>query len=195
MIHPCLTLSDIRYVSRVKWSNQGKGVAIEKGALWSPSTTVANLTYLFLIKCFKHVHILSSFLEDILIRTQQVITLQIKVDLGVMITKWYSILAGDSELEFQHFGCLNTQENPLVVWRLFLLLVYQSQLRHKLAVLVWILSMGEIVSLVCPRGVMVKAMDCEIVISEFELQSRYYLHFRTNTFGKGMNPLNLPSVG
>ena len=24
---PCLTLSDIRYVSRVKWSNPGKGVA------------------------------------------------------------------------------------------------------------------------------------------------------------------------
>ncbi len=25
----------------------------------------------------------------------------------------------------------------------------------------------------CPRGVMVKAMDCGIVVSEFELQSRY----------------------
>ena len=27
LIHPCLTLSNIRYVSRVKWSNPGKGVA------------------------------------------------------------------------------------------------------------------------------------------------------------------------
>ena len=27
MIPPCLTLSNIRYVSRVKWSNSGKGVA------------------------------------------------------------------------------------------------------------------------------------------------------------------------
>ena len=26
MIHPCLTLSSIRHVSRVKWSNPGKGV-------------------------------------------------------------------------------------------------------------------------------------------------------------------------
>ena len=42
---------------------------------------------------------------------------------------------------------------------------------------------------------MVKAMDCEIVISEFELQSRYYMHFPTNTFGKGMNPLILPAMG
>ena len=25
----------------------------------------------------------------------------------------------------------------------------------------------------CPRGVMVKAMDCRIVVSEFVLQSRY----------------------
>ena len=27
MMPPCLTLSNIRYVSRVKWSNPGKGVA------------------------------------------------------------------------------------------------------------------------------------------------------------------------
>ena len=46
-----LTLSNIRYVSRVKWRNPGKGVvpslhlsvvAIEKGAFWPPSTMVAN---------------------------------------------------------------------------------------------------------------------------------------------------------
>ena len=40
----------------------------------------------------------------------------------------------------------------------------------------------------CPRGVMVKAIDCEVVVSEFVLQSRYYVHFRANTLGKGMNP-------
>ena len=33
----------------------------------------------------------------------------------------------------------------------------------------------------CPRGVMVKAMDCGIVVCEFVLQSRYYVHFRANT--------------
>ena len=27
MIHPCLTHSNIRYISRVKWSNPGKGIA------------------------------------------------------------------------------------------------------------------------------------------------------------------------
>ena len=32
--------------------------------------------------------------------------------------------------------------------------------------------------------------DCEIVVSEFKLQSRYYVHFRANTLGKGMNPLS-----
>ena len=30
----------------------------------------------------------------------------------------------------------------------------------------------------CPRGVMVKAMDYGIVVHEFVLQSRYYVHFR-----------------
>ena len=42
----------------------------------------------------------------------------------------------------------------------------------------------------CPHGVMFKVMDCRIV-----LQSRYYVHFRANTLGKGMNPLILPDMG
>ena len=46
--------------------------------------------------------------------------------------------------------------------------------------------------LIPSRGVMVKAMHCGIVVREFVLQSRYYVHFRTNTLGKGMNPLILP---
>ena len=48
---------------------------------------------------------------------------------------------------------------------------------------------------VCVCGVMFKAMDCGIVVSEFVLQSRYYVHFRANTLGKGMNPLILPAMG
>ena len=47
----------------------------------------------------------------------------------------------------------------------------------------------------CPRGVMVKAMECEIVVSEFELQSFYYVNFRRNTFEKDMNLLILPAEG
>ena len=44
----------------------------------------------------------------------------------------------------------------------------------------------------CPRGVMVKAMVCRIVVSEFEFQSRYYAHVRASTLGKGMNPRYTP---
>ena len=40
---------------------------------------------------------------------------------------------------------------------------------------------------------MVKAMDCGIVVSEFVLQSRYYVPFRANTLGKCMNPLKKPN--
>ena len=47
----------------------------------------------------------------------------------------------------------------------------------------------------CPRGVMVKAMDCGIVVHEFVLQLCYYVHFRANTLGKGINPLILPAMG
>ena len=34
----------------------------------------------------------------------------------------------------------------------------------------------------CPCGGMVKAMDCRIVVSKFEFQLRYYVHFRTNKY-------------
>ena len=47
----------------------------------------------------------------------------------------------------------------------------------------------------CPCGIMVKAMNCGIVVSEFVLQSRYYVHFQANTLGKGMNPLILSAMG
>ena len=30
---------------------------------------------------------------------------------------------------------------------------------------------------------------CEIVVSEFELRSRYYIHFPTNNLGKDMDSL------
>ena len=45
------------------------------------------------------------------------------------------------------------------------------------------------------RGVMAKAMDCRIVVRKFVFQSRYYVHFKANTLGKGMNPLILPAMG
>ena len=56
----------------------------------------------------------------------------------------------------------------------------------------WITFPTQPYTLGCPRGVMVKAMNCGIVVREFVLQSRYYVHFRANTLGKGMNPLILP---
>ena len=47
----------------------------------------------------------------------------------------------------------------------------------------------------CYGGVMVKELDHGIVVSEFKLQSRNYVHFQTNTFGKGMNLSNPPCYG
>ena len=43
--------------------------------------------------------------------------------------------------------------------------------------------------------IMVKAIDSGIVLSEVKLPSRYCIHFRANTLGKGMNPLILPAMG
>ena len=36
---------------------------------------------------------------------------------------------------------------------------------------------------------MAKVVDSDTVVSEFELLLRYYVHFRTNTFRRGMNPI------
>ena len=47
----------------------------------------------------------------------------------------------------------------------------------------------------CPRGIMVKVIDCGIIVREFVLQWCYYVHFRANTLGKGMNPIILPAMG
>ena len=46
-----------------------------------------------------------------------------------------------------------------------------------------------------PRGVMVKSLDYELEVSEFEFQSHLYVYFRTNTLGKGMNHLIFPATG
>ena len=35
--------------------------------------------------------------------------------------------------------------------------------------------------------VVAKVLDCDIVVSEFELQSCYYVNFPINTLRKGMN--------
>ena len=37
------------------------------------------------------------------------------------------------------------------------------------------------------RGVVAKVLFCYIIVNEFEFQSCYYIHFRTNTIGKGIN--------
>ena len=42
---------------------------------------------------------------------------------------------------------------------------------------------------------MVKATDGGIVVSEFELLSLYYVYFRINSLGKGMNHFILSDMG
>ena len=38
-----------------------------------------------------------------------------------------------------------------------------------------------------PHEVLTNALNCDIVLSDFELQLSYNVHLRTNTLGKGMN--------
>ena len=74
---------------------------------------------------------------------------------------------------------------------------WQESVCNMMMMIVYILVHVCCVQLIegCPRGVMVKAMECGIVVSDFILQSHYYDHFQANTLGKGMNPLILPAMG
>ena len=44
------------------------------------------------------------------------------------------------------------------------------------------------------RGVVANVLDCDIVVSEFALQSYYYIHFQTNTLEKYMNSIFLTTA-
>ena len=46
----------------------------------------------------------------------------------------------------------------------------------------------------CSHGVAVDLLSWEIIVHKIELQSRYYVHFLTDTDRKGMNPLILPDL-
>ena len=43
--------------------------------------------------------------------------------------------------------------------------------------------------------VVAEELDCDIVISKFELQSRYCVPFQTNILGKVMGPFIPPAMG
>ena len=45
------------------------------------------------------------------------------------------------------------------------------------------------IDMVGSRGEVANVLGCNIVVSEFELQLRYYIHFQTNTLGKHINSL------
>ena len=87
------------------------------------------------------------------------------------------LLNSDLRFEFRGLNSIKKRETT------FHFFAFQCYVRYKN------LSGG------CPRGVMVKAMDCGIVVCEFVLQLRYYVHFQANTVGKGMNPLIFPAMG
>ena len=69
----------------------------------------------------------------------------------------------------------------------------------QLYLIVWVMTNHQVKQLRtfwrCPHGVMVKVMDGGIVVSEFELQLRYYIHLQTITLGKSMNLLIPPAMG
>ena len=86
----------------------------------------------------------------------------------------------------KHFG---THQVPLILYIAYVYFVYAVEVIFIYACINLKVIWGG------ARSVMVKAMDCGIVVSEFVLQSRYYVHFRAYVLGKGMNPLILPAMG
>ena len=46
-----------------------------------------------------------------------------------------------------------------------------------------------------PRGVVANVLDYDIIVSEFKLHSRDYIHFWANTLGEGRNLSPTPGYG
>ena len=44
------------------------------------------------------------------------------------------------------------------------------------------------------RSHVAKVLDCDIILSEFEFQSRHHVHFRTNVLGNGSRPFISPAI-
>ena len=44
----------------------------------------------------------------------------------------------------------------------------------------------------CLRGIVVNVLDCDIIVSTFEFQLPFNVHFQTNTLWKCMNPFITP---
>ena len=41
---------------------------------------------------------------------------------------------------------------------------------------------------------MINVLDSDMVVYRFKLQLHHYIHFQTNTLGKGMNALIFPAI-
>ena len=109
MIPPCLTLSNIRYISRVKWSNPGKGVAStptpQCSSYWKGNLLVATFTYYIYI----YIYLLCSCL-----RGHNYHIYQPLCSAGYdtrSIFKW-SLTGLNSELSFSLTSCLTKAEEP-----------------------------------------------------------------------------------
>ena len=54
---------------------------------------------------------------------------------------------------------------------------------------------SKIMQRVTVNSVMAKVLDCGLVVSEFDLDSGYYIHLLVNTLEKGMSTFILPALG
>ena len=55
--------------------------------------------------------------------------------------------------------------------------------------MVYKIKHGRIVLAEMRKGIVANELGCNIVVSKFELQSHYFVHFWTNTLEKSKNPI------
>ena len=100
--------------------------------------------------------------------------------------------------EIRRSGCISESQRILCLIlqdRFWFVHILFGSMYVCMYVCMYVLSSLTIIARGYPRSVMVKAMDCGIVVNKFVHQSRYYVHSRANTLGKGMNPRILPAMG
>ena len=161
LMPPCLTLSSIRWGSRVKWSNPGNGVAPSSspwcGSYWKGSLQV--------ILDYSHqLYLYGVQLLFLLYNNHSFSCCYIVLIINSVLLRYIHITAAwrykrQMVRSFSLFGSASSQMTSCILTHAHTCKCNQN------------LPCG------CPCAIMVKALDCGIVISTFKLWSRCYVHF------------------
>ena len=100
---------------------------------------------------------------------------------------------GAADIRWNRITSSLTNFHILVIIISNLLFCYNILSNYKISKFIW--TWCFIICASLSSGIVANMLNCNIIVSKFELQSHYYVHFWTNTLGKNKNSLISPAIG